>query len=137
MAWYVTFAAIYMALSKPRTWFEHFAYVVTDAGFLPSAHDPTFFVHLSRRGLIHLLLYVDDTIIIGDDFEYIDFVKARLSDKFLMYYLSPPCYFLGIEISSTSNGFFISQENYIQDLIDRASLSDECIVETLMEINGF
>jgi hypothetical protein len=37
-------------------------------------------------------------IIIGDDPEYIVFVKARLSDQFLMSDLSPLWYFLGIEV---------------------------------------
>jgi hypothetical protein len=36
-----------------------------------------------------LLLYVDDMIITGDDPEYITFVKARLSDQFLMSDLGP------------------------------------------------
>ena len=44
-------------------------------------------------------------------------------------------YFLGIEVSSTSDGFFISQEKYIQDLLARAALTDERIVETPMELN--
>jgi hypothetical protein len=52
---------------------------------------------------------VDDMIITGDDPEYIAFVKARLSYQFLMSNLGPLQYFLAIEISSTSEGFFLSQ----------------------------
>jgi hypothetical protein len=59
------------------------------------------------RGQTLLLLYIDDMIITGDDPEYIVFVKARLSDKFLMSDLGPLWYFLGIEIS-TPEGFFLS-----------------------------
>jgi hypothetical protein len=77
------------------------------AGFSPSAHDPALFVHTSPRGRT-LLLYVDDMIITGDDSEYIAFVKARLREQFLMTDLGPLRYFLGIEVSSTSDGFYIS-----------------------------
>ena len=49
--------------------------------------------------------------------------------------LGPLCYFLGIEISSTSDGFYISQEKYIQDLLARAALGDERTVVTPMELN--
>uniref|UniRef100_A0A453G0E8 Reverse transcriptase Ty1/copia-type domain-containing protein n=1 Tax=Aegilops tauschii subsp. strangulata TaxID=200361 RepID=A0A453G0E8_AEGTS len=49
--------------------------------------------------------------------------------------LGPLRYFLGIEVSSTSDGFFISQEKYIQDLLTRAALSDERTTETPMELN--
>lgn len=74
-------------------------------------------------------------IITGDDPEYIAFVKARLSEQFLMSDLGALRYFLGIEVSSTSDGFFISQEKYIQDLLARAGLTDERTVETPMELN--
>uniref|UniRef100_A0ACD6A2E6 Uncharacterized protein n=1 Tax=Avena sativa TaxID=4498 RepID=A0ACD6A2E6_AVESA len=74
-------------------------------------------------------------IITGDDPEYIAFVKARLRDQFLMTDLGPLRYFLGIEVSSTSDGFSISQEKYIQDLLARAALMDERTVETPMELN--
>jgi hypothetical protein len=74
-------------------------------------------------------------IITGDDPEYIAFVKARLSDQFLMSNLDPMRYFLGIEISSTLEGFFLSQEKYIQDLLNRTSLTDDRTAETPIELN--
>jgi hypothetical protein len=82
-----------------------------------------------------LLLYVDDMIITGDDHEYITFVKARLNDQFIMSDLGPLRYFLRIKISSTSDGFFLSQEKYIQDLLDRAYLTDHRTAETPMKLN--
>jgi hypothetical protein len=68
---------------------------------------------VSSRGRTILFLYVDDMIITGGDTEYITFIKSRLSDQFLMSDLGPLRYFLGIEISSTFEGFFLSQEKYI------------------------
>jgi hypothetical protein len=86
----------------PTSSAELSAVVVTAAGFSASTHDPALFVHVSPRGMTLLLLYVDDMIITGDDPEYIAFVKAHLSDQFLMSDLNPLRYFLRIEISSTS-----------------------------------
>jgi hypothetical protein len=43
--------------------------------------------------------------------------------------------FFGIEISSTSEEFLLSQEKYIHDLFDRASLTDHQTAETFMELN--
>ena len=127
--------SLYGLKQAPRAWFQRFASVVTAAGFSASAHDPALFVHVSPRGRTLLLLYVDDMLITGDDPQYIAFVKARLSDQFLMSDLGPLRYFLGIEFSSTAEGFFLSQEKYIQDLLDRASLTDHRSVETPMELN--
>jgi hypothetical protein len=109
--------SLYSLKQAPQAWFQRFASVVTAASFSASAHDPALFVHVSPHGQT-LLLYVDDMIITGDDPEYIVFVKVRLSDQFLMSNLGPLSYFLGIEISSTSEGFFLSQEKYIRDLFD-------------------
>jgi hypothetical protein len=105
--------SLYGLKQTPRTWFQRFASVVTAAGFSASAHDPALFVHVSPRGSTLLILYVDDMIITGDDPENIAFVKTRLSDQFLMSDLDPLRYFLGIEISSAAEGFFLSQEKYI------------------------
>jgi hypothetical protein len=101
--------SLYGLKQAPRAWFQRFASVVTAADFSASAHDPALFVHTSSRGRTLLLLYVDDMIITGDDHEYIAFVKARLSEQFLMTDLGPLRYFLGIEISSTHEGFYLSQ----------------------------
>jgi len=104
--------SLYGLKKAPRAWFQRFASVVTAASFSASTHDPALFIHTSSRGRT-LLLYVDDMIITGDDSEYIAFVKARLSEQFLMSDLGPLRYFLGIEVSSTPQGFYLSQEKYI------------------------
>jgi hypothetical protein len=85
--------------------------VVTAASLFASAHDPALFVHVLLHGRT-LLLYMDDMIFTGDDPGYIAFVKAHLSDQFLMFDLDPLRYFLGIGISSRPKGFFVSREVY-------------------------
>jgi hypothetical protein len=87
--------------------------VITATGFSINAHDPALFVHVSPRSRTLFLLYVDHMVITGDDPEYIAFVKAHLSDQFLMSDIGQLRYFLAIEISSTPEGFFLSQEKYI------------------------
>jgi hypothetical protein len=79
--------------------------VVTTAGFSVSAHDPTLFVHVSPRGRTLLLLYVDGMVITSDDPEYIAFVKAHLSDQFLISDFGPLRY-LGLRSPPLLNGSF-------------------------------
>ena len=101
---------------------------------MPSDHNPIFFVHTSPRGRT-LLLCVYDMIITGDDSQYISFVKQRLNETFLMSDLDPLRYFLGLEVTSTSDGIFLSQEKYTQDLLSRAALTDRRTVDTHMELS--
>uniref|UniRef100_A0ACD5VHT9 Uncharacterized protein n=1 Tax=Avena sativa TaxID=4498 RepID=A0ACD5VHT9_AVESA len=126
--------SLYGLKQAPRAWFERFASVVTAASFSPSAHDPALFVHTSPRGRTLLLLYIDDMIITGDDSEYIAFVKARLRDQFLMTDLGPLRYIFGIEVSFTSDGFYISQKKYIQDLLARAALGMSALLRPLWSL---
>jgi hypothetical protein len=83
--------------------------MVIAAGFSTNTHDPAVFVHSSSRGQTLLLFYIDDMIVTGDDSQYIAFVKTHLSEKFLTFYLGPLRYFLGIEVSSSTEGFYLSQ----------------------------
>ena len=55
-----------------------------------------------------------------------------LGDKFLMSDLFPLHYFLGLEVSSTPDGIYLSQEKYVQDLLSHVSLTDHRTVDTPM-----
>ncbi|WVZ81453.1 LOW QUALITY PROTEIN: hypothetical protein U9M48_028828, partial [Paspalum notatum var. saurae] len=98
--------SLYGLKQAPRAWFQCFASVVIAAGFSASPHDPALFVHTSSRGRTLLLLYVDDMIITGDDPQFIAFVKAHLSEQFLMSDLGPLRYFLGL-------GFLLHLRDFI------------------------
>lgn len=54
--------------------------------------------------------------------------------KFLMSDIGPLRYFLGIEVTSTPEGYYLSQEKYIQNLLARACLTDQRTVDTPMEL---
>ncbi|CAM8957965.1 unnamed protein product [Rhodiola kirilowii] len=127
--------SLYSLKKAPRAWFERFSSIVTAAGFTASDHEPALFIRTSTRGRTLLLLYVDDMLITSDNPQHITFVKERLDTQFLMKDLGPNRYFLGIEFSSTPEGFFLSQDKYIRDLLDRASLSDKRTINTPMELN--
>jgi hypothetical protein len=129
------YRSLYGFKQASRAWFGHFTSVVTAVGFVASQHDPVLFVHTSPRGCTLILLYVDDMLITGGDFEYIAFVKARLSEQFHMSDLGPLSYFLGIEVTSTFDGYYLSQRKYIHDLLDRVGLIDHHSVDTPMELH--
>ena len=45
-------------------------------------------------------------------------------------------YFLGIEVSSNSTGYYFSQAKYVSDLLSCASLTDTKVVFTPLEMNA-
>jgi Reverse transcriptase (RNA-dependent DNA polymerase) len=66
---------------------------------------------------ILILVYVDDIIITGNNLEKIKKVKTQLKEKFDIKDLGILKYFLGIKISHSTKGFFISQTKYNLDLL--------------------
>ena len=45
-------------------------------------------------------------------------------------------YFLGLEVSSDSTGYYLSQANYASDLLSRAGLTDTKVVSIPLKMNA-
>ncbi|XP_019085876.1 PREDICTED: uncharacterized protein LOC109126622 [Camelina sativa] len=86
-------------------------------GFKRSKADHTLFTHRTSRGIVVVLIYVDDIIISGDDKDGIQNTKAFLHSTFAIKDLGELKYFLGIEIYRSSEGLFLSQRKYALDLL--------------------
>ena len=82
-----------------------------------------------------LLLYVDDIVITGDDLHGITKLKSFLSQQFEMKDLGYLSYFLVLEVSSDSKGYYLTQAKYITDFISRAGLIDSKTTSTPIEAN--
>ena len=89
----------------------------------------------SDHGITIQLLYVDYMIITGDDMQGIQNLKHFLGRQFEMKGLDPLNYFLGLEVSSSTDGYYLTQAKYTFDMISRASITDNKIVNTPIEYN--
>ena len=74
-------------------------------------------------------------IITGDDMQGIQDLKHFLDRQFEMKDLGPLNYFLGLEVSSSAYGYYLTQAKYTSDLMSRASITDNKIVDTPIEYN--
>ena len=104
--------------------------------FYSSHYDSILFVRSTSAGRILLSLYVDDMIIIGDDVNGIATLKIELARYFAMKDLYSLYYFLGIEVASSPKGYLLSQSKYISDIFEHACLTNNKIIDTLLETNA-
>jgi hypothetical protein len=128
--------ALYGLKQTSRAWFAKFSSTISQHGFSASSYDSALFFRRSDHGITFLLLYVDDMIITGDDVQGIQDLKRFLGQHFEMKDLGPLSYFHGLEVSSSSNGYYLTQAKYTSDLISRAGITDNKIVDTPIEYNN-
>lgn len=87
--------SLYGLKQAPQAWFDKFHSIVSSVGFQQSSNDHSLFTHRSSRGVIILLLYVDDMVITCSDPKGILEFKLFLHDFFHMKDLGMLTYFLG------------------------------------------
>ncbi|RVW43495.1 Retrovirus-related Pol polyprotein from transposon RE1 [Vitis vinifera] len=128
--------ALYGLKQAPRAWFAKFSSTIFRLGYTASPYDSALFLRRTDKGTILLLLYVDDMIITGDDLSGIQELKDFLSQQFEMKDLGHLSYFLGLEITHSTDGLYITQAKYASDLLSQAGLTDSKTVDTPVELNA-
>jgi hypothetical protein len=127
--------ALYGLKQAPHAWFAKFKSVVTQQSFVPSAYDSALFLRTTNAHTILILLNVDDMIITSDDILGIHGLQSFLSRNFVMKDLGTLSYFLGLEVTSSADGYYLSQAKYVSGLLSRSSLTDNKIATSPLETN--
>lgn len=127
--------ALYGLKQAPRAWFSKLKAVLQKAGYSQSHNDYSLFISNTSQGSVFALIYVDDILITVDNQQGIQQLKYILQQSFQMKDLGLASYFLGLEISRHSDGYFVSQHKYARGLIEMAGLSDDKVVDTPLEMN--
>jgi hypothetical protein len=63
-------------------------------------------------------------------------LKTELAREFEMKDLGYLWYFLSIEVAYLPKGYLLSQSKYVADILERARLTDNKIIDTLIEVNA-
>jgi hypothetical protein len=106
--------SLYGLKQAPRAWFARFAIFLRAIGFDAARSDPSLFVYNRDGDMAYLLLYVDDIVLTASSSRLLQHVQQRLFTEFSMKDLGPLHYFLGISVTRSSSGFFLSQHKYAE-----------------------
>lgn len=127
--------ALYGLKQAPRAWFHRLSTFLVSYGFLCSRANTSLFVYTNNSNIIYLLLYVDDLILTGNNETMLPSFTTRLHHEFAIKDLGDLNYFLGLEVSHTEDGLFLSQTKYAKDVLSRADLLDSKPVSTPLAVN--
>ena len=127
--------ALYGLKQAPPARFAKFCSTISRLGYMASHYDSALFLRCIDKDTILLLLDVDDMIITGDDLSGIQQFKDFLTQQFEMKDLGHLNYFLGLEITLSTDGLYITQAKYASKQLSRAGLTDSKTIDTPIELH--
>eukprot|EP00253_Pinus_taeda_P035910 PITA_35910 len=113
--------ALYGLKQAPRaryTWIDSY---FTRLGFSKSEADPNLYQIVVEGKLLIIVLYVDDLILTGDELLILS-CNEDLTREFEMKDLGLLHYFLGFIIWQRSDGLFVSQGKYAQEILENFNM---------------
>nr|CAN68502.1 hypothetical protein VITISV_015736 [Vitis vinifera] len=115
--------SLYRLKQSQRAWFGRFTKLMRAFGYRQSNSDHTLFLKKQHGKITTLIIYVDDMVVTGNDPEERKALQNYLFREFEMKDLGPLKYFLGIEVSRSSEGIFLSQRKYALNLLQETGMS--------------
>ena len=128
--------SMYGTKQAPRCWNKKINSVLAgELGFNRSHGDPCLYVKRTDKGVMMIALYVDDLLIAAKTKEQTSRIKNMLSDRFDMKDLGEAKVCLGLEITRNreQRKLWLTQESYMEKIVDRFGMSDSKPVPTPME----
>lgn len=104
--------SIYGLKQASRQWFSKFSSVLLAAGFSQSKANYSLFTRGQGPSFVALLVYVDDILLTGPSLIEISRLRSLLHSQFLLKDLGNAKYFLGLELSRSTKGIYLSQRKY-------------------------
>jgi len=92
-------------------------------GFTEAKSDTSLFVFRRGDDMIYLLLYVDDIVLAASSVELLQRTITSLQSEFAMKDLGELHHFLGMHVQRRGNGLFLSQRQYMVDLLECAGMA--------------
>ena len=127
--------ALYGLKQAPRAWYSRIDSYLLENGFEKCEEEPTLYIKEKDGKLLIFVLYVDDLIFTGNDDYLIENFKTVMKDEFEMTDMGLVRYFLGIEVEQGEKGIFISQEKYVNQVLERFNMQ-ECKVAITPTVMG-
>jgi hypothetical protein len=127
--------SLYGLKQAPRAWYSRFASHLFQLGFTETKSDTSLFVYRKGEDIIYLLLYVDDIVLTASSMALLRRTISALQQEFSLRDLGQLHHFLGMHVQHTSSVLYLSQRQYMLDILDRAGMRDCKPCTTPVDIN--
>lgn len=114
--------ALYGLKQSSRQWHSKLSRKLDELNFISSPVDPRVYTQCSDNSKTIITIYVDDLIIVSNDTNKVNEVKAHLKESFEMKDMGTLKHCLGIEFKYKDSKIQLSQRKYIEDLIRKFNM---------------
>lgn len=108
----------------PQAWYTELTNFLLGLVFKRVVSDILLYMLSTQPLSIYLIVYVDDFIITGRHAPTLNHFIQQLPNQFALKDLGTLSYFLGVEVIPTTHGLFVTQRQYIIDLLGRLGMTD-------------
>ncbi|KAD6453846.1 hypothetical protein E3N88_08552 [Mikania micrantha] len=116
--------ALYGLKQAPRAWYSKIDDYFERHGFTKSHSEPTLYIKkVLDQGVMYVCLYVDDIVCTSSSKKLIHEFKTSMESEFEMSDMGLLRYFLGLEVTQTNSGVFISQSQYAKHLLSKFKMA--------------
>ena len=123
--------AIYGAKQSNRCFYQKMKGILIKLNMRESSADPCVFIGPPEDSLF-LALYVDDSLVLGRSERVVREFLAKLGQHLDITFKPLTC-FLGIQVERISNGLFLHQRKYVDEILDRFKMNDCSPISTPLD----
>ena len=116
--------SLYGLPQSGRCWNERLDKTLIEIGLERLTGDPCVYRMKIGSEIIIIGIYVDDFIVVGSSVGCIDILMKRIAQEFEIKESPEISAFLGLKIKETKDGFELSQEHYIDRILEKFGLSE-------------
>nr|GEW24281.1 putative ribonuclease H-like domain-containing protein [Tanacetum cinerariifolium] len=125
--------ALYGLHQDLRAWYETLAKYLLDNGFRKGKIDQTLFIKRQKENILLVQVYIDDIIFGSTKKELCTEFEELTHHKFQMSSMGELTFFLGLQVKHNSNGIFISQDKYVDEILRKLKYEDVKAASTPMD----
>ena len=111
--------ALYGLKQAPRAWYCRLDKYFQNKGFKKDTADRNLYIKSEGDNLLVVLVYVDDIIFGSPNDSSVVWFTNAMQSEFEMSMIGELSFFLGLQITQTIEGLFLSQEKYLKEVLKR------------------
>ncbi|GJY08196.1 putative ribonuclease H-like domain-containing protein [Tanacetum coccineum] len=116
---YKVVKALYGLDQAPQAWYARLSTFLLKHNYRRGSIDKTLFIKKNSRDIILVQVYVDGIIFGSTNKAWCDEFEVLMKGEFEMSAMGELTFFLGLQVTQKSNGIFISQDKYVQDMLKK------------------